>query len=124
MRKDRPYGNYKLEGVGPDEETIVNEKGASQSKCDTYYLGLPPLALHAVSKLLQTGAEKYGKWNWTAIERDQHLEHAQRHLAAWCAGDTQEGEPLEHLLHFVCRALFALDVELRGEQDAVKTLSL
>ena len=96
----------KIAGVGADAPTVVNEKGAKQSK--TLYRAdlLPPLATLAVAGVLHEGAVKYGDTNWHGISVRDHLNHAMIHVFAWLAGDTQD----DHLEHFACRALMALEI--------------
>lgn len=99
-----------IEGVGTDAPIVANDKGGKQShspyRCDL----LPPQGTLAVAKVLAHGAAKYGDGNWTSIPVNDHLNHAAVHLFAHLAGDSTD----EHLEHFACRALMALDQQLSG----------
>jgi hypothetical protein len=107
----------KIPGVGPETPTVTNEKGGKQS--DTPYgLNLiPPLAILAESKVLKTGAEKYGEGNWKKIEIKDHLNHALQHIYAYLAGDRSDN----HLANLACRAHFALELE---EEEKTKPVPL
>jgi hypothetical protein len=63
-----------------------------------------------VARVLSVGAEKYGENNWRKIPRNEHLNHLLVHAYAALEGDEQD----EHLLHLVCRAIFALAVDMKG----------
>jgi len=103
----------KIPGVGPETQTVTNAKGGKQS--DTPYgLNLiPPLAILAESKVLKTGAEKYGEGNWKRIEIKDHLNHALQHIYAYLAGDRSDN----HLANLACRAHFALELEEEGKNS-------
>lgn len=97
-----------VQGVGPDAPIVTNEAGGKQSgspyRCDL----LPPLAALQVASVLKHGADKYGPNNWKKIPTGDHLNHALAHVLAWLAGDRQD----DHLGHFACRAMMALETEL------------
>jgi hypothetical protein len=97
-------------GVGKDAPTVENERGAKQSA--TLYRAdlLPPAATLAVAAVLKHGAERYGEDNWRGIPVADHLNHALIHALAYLAGDAQD----DHLEHFACRALMALEIHLKG----------
>lgn len=68
---------------------------------------MPPRAVLAVAEVLKHGADKYGVDNWRGIPVADHINHAMIHVLAWLAGDRQD----DHLSHFACRALMALEME-------------
>lgn len=101
----------KVEGVGTDAPTVVNDRGGKQSavpfRCDL----LPPLGALEVAKVLKVGADKYGDdANWHKVTTREHLNHALSHLFAFLAGDGQD----DHLGHAACRLLMALDNHTAG----------
>lgn len=97
-------------GVGADAPTVTNDRGAKQSA--TLYRAdlLPPAATLAVAGVLKHGADKYGEQNWRGIPVNDHLNHAMIHAFAYLAGDTTD----DHLEHFACRALMALEIKKTG----------
>lgn len=98
-----------ISGVGKDEPTEVNEFGGKQSRLDYRFDLIDPKALFAVAKVLKDGHDKYGSdQNWRVIPIRDHLNHLLAHTYAYLAGDRQD----DHLSHAVCRALFALAVEI------------
>ena len=97
-------------GVGKDAPTTVNERGAKQSAGPYRMDLLPPAATLAVAAVLKYGADKYGDNNWRGIPVADHLNHAMVHALAYLAGDTQD----DHLEHFACRAMMALEIKLKG----------
>lgn len=97
-----------IKGVGKDSPVVVSENGAKQS--DSPYRSdlLPPQATLAVAKVLKDGAAKYGDDNWRGLTVRDLLNHALTHALAYLSGDTQD----DHLEHFACRALMALETAI------------
>lgn len=98
----------KIEGAGKDTEITTNLQGGSQSKIPYRFDLLDGPALAAAAKVLQEGAEKYGENNWRLIPVHDHLNHLLMHTFAYLSGDTQD----DHLSHILCRAIFALGVNI------------
>jgi hypothetical protein len=75
---------------------------------------LPMQALEPVLHVLMFGAEKYGRDNWRDVpdaER-RYFAAAQRHLAAYQAGEILDKETQEpHLAHAMCCLIFLLALE-------------
>lgn len=99
-------------GVGPDAPTTTNESGGKQSAVPYRMDLMPPKATLEVSKVLAEGAKKYAKNNWKLIPVEDHLNHAIVHAYAYLAGDASD----EHLAHFACRALMALEMQLEARR--------
>lgn len=97
--------------VGPEAETVTNEQGGKQSKVEYRVDLMPPLATLQIAQVLKHGADKYGENNWHAISVKEHLNHMLIHTIAYLAGDKQD----DHLGHMACRAMMALEIELRGK---------
>jgi hypothetical protein len=112
---------YAVAGVGTDAPTVVNKQGAMQSH-SPYRVDLsPPLATLHIAEVLGVGAKKYGAWNWLGIPMHDHLNHALVHAFAYLAGDTSD----DHIGHFACRAMMALEIHQRDRRmrDATPTSS-
>ena len=97
-----------VEGVWPDAATVTNANRAKQSAIPYRMDLLPARATLAAANVLHHGAEKYGANNWRGIPVEDHLNHALSHAYAHLAGDTQD----DHLEHFACRAMMALEILL------------
>lgn len=108
-----------LKGVGPDAPIVENENGGRQSDSPYRFDLLPPLAVAKVAEILKHGSERYAEWNWMKISANSHLNRVLQHSMAYIAGDTQEGDPVEHAARVACRALFFLEMAIR-ERDQLK----
>lgn len=97
--------------VSPDAPTTTNERGGSQSEIPVRFDLIDAKALFEMAKVLDHGARKYGEDNWRLISVNDHLNHLLMHTYAYLSGDQTD----EHLSHILCRATFALGVELQGE---------
>ena len=103
-----------IKGAGKDVETVVNEHGGKQSKVEYRFDLADPLAMFEMCKVLKEGHDKYGSdENWRAIPVREHINHAIIHFYAYLAGDKQD----EHLSHAMCRALFALAVDIKEKEN-------
>ena len=96
--------------VNDSSDIVTNSRGGKQSRVSGRYDLMPPKALRRVAEVLATGAEKYGEWNWLKIDEKDHVNHAINHSYLHLDGDTTE----DHLANAACRALFALEIYLRG----------
>jgi hypothetical protein len=101
-----------IPGVSPDKDTVVNDKGAKQSKIDCLWTDFPPEVLVKLAQTSKQGATKYGLDNWRDIPQSDHINHALTHVFMHLTGDTSEA----HLLHATCRLIFALGVDPCGEK--------
>lgn len=97
--------------VSPDAPTTTNEKGGVQSHVPVRFDLIDGKALFAAAAVLYEGAEKYAPGNWRLISVRDHLNHLLMHTYAYLSGDRTD----DHLSHAVCRAIFALAVELDPE---------
>lgn len=104
-----------IEGVGKNTPIETNDQGGSQSSIPYRLDLLDSRAILEVGRVLKEGADKYGPNNWRKIPTEDHLNHLLMHTLAWLAGDNQDN----HLSHIVCRAMFALGVELQPKQEIV-----
>lgn len=107
----------KLSGVGQDTPVTKNERGGLQSGIPYACHLLPARAVLSVSAVLELGARKYRRDNWRNITAEEHVNHALTHALAWIAGDTQD----DHMSHFACRALMALEMYMDEHPPSVNT---
>lgn len=108
-----------IEGVGPDAETVINNKGGKQSKVPYRMDLIDPYAILKAAKVLAEGAEKYGVDNWRLIPCSDHINHAIVHFYSWLAGDRSD----DHLTHALCRAIFAVATNPEDLSPLSKKLS-
>lgn len=94
--------------VSPDAPVTTNEHGGSQSHIPVRFDLIDAKALFAAAAVLNEGAEKYSPGNWRLIPVRDHLNHLLMHTYAYLSGDRTD----DHLSHALCRAIFALGVEL------------
>jgi hypothetical protein len=99
--------------VSPDAPVTTNDRGGSQSQVDVRFDLIDARAMFEMAKVLNHGAKKYGANNWRNIDIDDHLNHLLMHTYAYLAGDRTD----DHLSHILCRATFALGVELQPRCD-------
>ena len=78
---------------------------------------VPPIAIMALGAAMQTGADKYGLFNWrgTSVTATVFYNALLRHLEQWysgekCASDTG----VHHLAHLMAGAAIILDAEMNG----------
>lgn len=67
-------------------------------------------AIQEIVKVLEFGAKKYDKWNWSkGLSWSQTFESLQRHLLAWYQGEDKDPETgLSHMAHVACNAMFLM----------------
>lgn len=82
---------------------------------------LPFDATEEVLRVLEYGAAKYSKANWTkGMDWSRPLNAAMRHQAAWLRGEDIDPESgINHLAHAIASLMFALTFQLkaRGRDD-------
>lgn len=105
--------------VSPDAPMTENADGGKQSQVDVRFDLIDARAMFEMAKVLDHGAKKYGADNWRLIPVQDHLNHLLMHLFAYLAGDTTD----DHLSHILCRATFALGVELEPSKPSVAMVS-
>lgn len=91
-----------------DDVKHVNSSGGTQTKLPVRLDLIPADVLLQVAAVLHEGSEKYGDNNWKLIDISDHLNHALTHIMRYILGDTTE----PHLVHAVCRLLFAAHLDL------------
>ena len=65
-------------------------------------------SLESMVEVLEFGAEKYAKWNWTkGMPVTQVSESLLRHMIAFLSGEDKDAESgIDHLGHVMCNAMF------------------
>ena len=112
---------------GVEQGTEWSDKAAG-SKSEYRFDTLPPLALAAVARLRCEAIEKHGEEgidNWRNSKPNIHVNKALIHIFAYLAGDTQEKDknPAEHLIHALCRMMFAVEILEIKKSDVDKLAS-
>jgi len=100
-----------LYNLDPDKGGIKHDDG--DKRVWTY---LPIAATEETLKVLEYGAAKYSKANWTkGMDWTRPLNAAMRHQAAWLGGEDLDPESgINHLAHAIASLMFALSFQLRG----------
>jgi len=78
---------------------------------------LPPAPMALAAAVLQTGADKYGAWNWrtTGVSIMTYVAAIRRHLDALVDGPLEDPESsLPHLAHIAASAAIVLDAQAHG----------
>ena len=78
---------------------------------------LPVDSLMEVVKVLEFGANKYGKDNWQDVAPpSRYYDAALRHLFAWASGEAKDSETgLSHFAHAATCLLFLLYFDVKGK---------
>lgn len=86
--------------------------GATRNAIDTRMSLIPMDALLEIGRVMAKGAIDHGDNNWRGGIPDSVLmDHALRHIALHCEGDTTE----PHLAHATCSLLMAIHFKLEAE---------
>lgn len=74
-----------------------------------------PTTLAGVSKVMEQGAEKYGRDNWKGGQPSEwYLDSCLRHLMKWKMGQAIDSEShLPHLLHAAVNLMMLTETELK-----------
>jgi hypothetical protein len=73
---------------------------------------LPYDTLESVVKVMQLGADKYGRENWKKVSPERYEKAMLRHITAYLKGeeiDCESGE--SHLVHAICCQLFIINLK-------------
>jgi hypothetical protein len=84
---------------------------------------LPVREVEQIVKVLNFGANKYGRFNWQDLEdpKTRYLNALYRHLIAYHKGEQYDEETkLSHLAHLATNALFLLFFE--NEEKKIKKI--
>ena len=75
-----------------------------------------PLALGQVARVMEYGAKKYSRKNWSKCDDKERYESASlRHQVSFHNAEYLDSESsLHHLAHAICSQLFLLEMELQN----------
>lgn len=76
---------------------------------------VPPIAIMALGAAMQTGADKYGYFNWreTSVTASVFYNAMVRHLEQWYSGEQHASDTgVHHLAHLMAGAAIILDAEM------------
>ncbi len=94
----------------------TNPKDLLGSKKPSMWL-IPQSAMVLVAKVMELGAKKYGPYNWRSkkVRSTVYVSAAQRHLASWLDGETNDDESgVSHLAHVMACCAIVLDAQATG----------
>lgn len=78
---------------------------------------VPQAALAVAAAALQSGADKYGAYNWrgVTVHASTYMDSTLRHLVAWWEGEDDDPDSgLPHLAHAIAGLLVLVDAALAG----------
>ena len=78
---------------------------------------IPPIAIMAMGAAIQSGADKYGPFNWrsTAVTASVFYNAMLRHLEQWWSGEDHASDTgVHHLAHLMAGAAIVIDAEFSG----------
>jgi len=78
---------------------------------------VPPIAIMALGTAMQTGADKYGLFNWrgTSVTATVFYNAMLRHLQQWYSGEQHASDTgVHHLAHLMGGAAIILDAEMNN----------
>lgn len=81
---------------------------------------VPHESLALVLQVLEFGARKHKEFGWLEHDSRTYFDACHRHLAAWQSGQELDESGLPHLAHAATNILFALALELRGNDGRNK----
>ena len=121
---DRPECDF-----GFARQPILASPETNKHDADKVDLSLLPFAaLTDVARVLEFGANEYGRENWAlGCDWSRYFSACMRHLWAWWRGETRDPKSgLHHLAHATCSLLFLLEYSYsgRGTDNRPKLASL
>lgn len=93
------------------DDSPPNEPAATrynQGKPQLSYLLDAPRAFEGYCRVMEHGAQKYGRYNWQkGLDEDEIIDSLIRHLQARKRGEVFDtGSGLDHYFHVICNAVF------------------
>jgi hypothetical protein len=96
----------------------VDPKQAAGALKDPLHL-MPTCAIREAAKVLKTGADKYGVYNWResdGLEAMTYVSALLRHTTQYIDGEDQDAESgLSHLAHIIATCSILLDADRVGK---------
>lgn len=105
-------GDLKMER--PLEDANVKTAAAAKKP---RMAAVPPIAIMALGTAMQTGADKYGLFNWrdTNVTATVFYNAMLRHLEQWYSGEQHASDTgVHHLAHLMAGAAIILDAEMNN----------
>lgn len=102
------------------EPTSVNPKTAAGAKKPSLMSVIPTSSLLILGQVMQTGAKKYGPFNWreTKVPCQTYMDAALRHLLAYQDGeDTDPESGVSHLGHVMACCAIMIDADINCMLD-------
>lgn len=99
-------------------DAVVNPKEATGSKKPGVYSVFPRWVSLLVGRVMETGASKYGKFNYrdSSIAADTYEDAMERHAQLWFDGEDNDPESgVSHLAHVIACATLLLDAQATGK---------
>jgi len=97
---------------------VVNPKEAAGSKKPGVWSVFPRWVSLLVGRVMETGASKYGKFNYrdSAIAASTYEDAMERHAQLWFDGEDNDPESgVSHLAHVIACATLLLDAQATGK---------
>lgn len=119
-------GTIRAERIQAGSITGTNPKEAAGAKKPAIWSVMPRWVTLLVGRVMQTGAAKYGKFNYreTPIYASTYEDAIDRHIQLWFDGeDTDSESGVSHLAHVIACAVLLLDSQATGKlvDDRQKT---
>jgi len=78
---------------------------------------IPPLALREIADAIQSGDEKYERWDWVEMkDGSEDVSAAMRHISHFLHGHDRDQESgLLHLAHAAARLCYVIERQMLGE---------
>lgn len=95
----------------------VNPKTAAGAKKPSLISVIPTASLLILGKVMQTGADKYGAFNWrdTKVPAETYLDAAMRHLISYSDGEDVDPESgVSHLGHVMACCAILIDAKVNN----------
>lgn len=99
-------------------DAVVNPKEVAGSKKPGVYSVFPRWVSLLVGRVMETGASKYGKFNYrdSSIAAATYEDAMERHAQLWFDGEDNDPESgVSHLAHVIACATLLLDAQATGK---------
>jgi len=104
-----------------EEHTPANNPKHAAGRAKASFRSIPPVALAYLGAVHQSGADRYGSFNWgeAGVTASVYYDAILRHLLAWYAGEWEDPDSgLPHLAHIMAGCAIVIDCfELGNLED-------
>lgn len=114
VKQSAPLTLNQLKMERPLEDANVKTAAAAKKP---RVAAIPPIAIMALGTAMQTGADKYGAFNWreTSVTASVFYNAMLRHLEQWYSGENHASDTgVHHLAHLMAGAAIIFDAEMNG----------